>query len=265
MIIPSMPNAEYHATKSVGSSQAKLVLDSIQLFKDERDGLIAREKTAAMAFGTLAHTAILEPDVFSQITTATGPINPGTGKPYGLGTVKFTEWQAANPGVTVVPSSLYTMMDRMPEAIRSLLRLPGQAEASVFTKINCVDVKCRPDKRIETSIYDLKTIDDIDGIDGHIRSYRFWFSAAWYRAVMKAETGEAHTFDLIFAEKKPPHRWRIVQLSPEYIEEGDYYVRDVIDKISRAQEMNDWRDKSPIYQTAAKPPSLGSFDHGEEL
>lgn len=265
MIHYAMSMPDYHASGSIGSSRAKLVLDSMQLFKDDVDGLIPHAPTAAMQFGTLTHTAVLEPDVFKQITTTTGPINPATGKSYGSDTKKFAEWQEANPGLTVVDPSLYVMMDRMPDVVHGLLSAAGPAESSVFVAEDGVSTKCRPDKLIGTAIYDLKTISDIDAIDAHIRSYRYWFSASWYRRVMKTETGLDHSFTLIFAESKPPHRWRIVDLSPELIEEGDYYVGDVLKKLARAQEMNDWRDKSPIRLTAARPASLGSFDHGEEL
>lgn len=265
MIHYAMDMKEYHASGAVGSSRAKLVLDSIQLFKDDVDGLIEHTPTKAMQFGTLVHTAVLEPDVFRQITTTAGPINPATNKPYGSDTKKFAEWQEANPGMTVVDPALYVMMDRMPLEVHDFLSRPGAAESSVFTADDGVSIKCRPDKLVGESIYDLKTISDIDAIDAHIRSYRYWFSAAWYRRCMKIETGQDHTFTLIFAESKPPYRWRIVDLSPEFIEEGDYYVGDVLKKLARAQELNDWRDKSPLRITAAKPPTLGAFDHGEEL
>lgn len=261
MIYPAMPMVDYHAAEGIGSSRAKLVLDSVQLLKDEMDGLVKHESTASTTFGTLAHTAVLEPDVFRQVTTSTGPINPGTSKPYGSDTVKFAEWQKANPHLTIVSPSLYTMIDRMPLEIRRLLASDGPSEESVFTANDGVTVKCRPDKRINRAIYDLKTIGDIDDIDKHIRTYRYWFSAAWYRKVMHVETGEPHTFDLIFAETAAPHRWALVHLSPEYIEEGDYYVSYVLGKIARAQETGDWSDKSPIHRTATKPEILGAFDH----
>jgi len=263
-----LPAADYHISPAIGSSRAKLVLDSIRLFKDDLDGLVSHAPTASMAFGTMAHLAILEPEKFYALTTTIGPINPATGKAYGSDTKKFAEWQAENPGMTVVDPSLYVMIERMPKEVRELLE-KGQSEVSVevsvFTADGEVSIKCRPDKLFENSIYDLKTINDIDAIDSHIRSYRYWFSAAWYRHCMKLATGIEHSFTLIFAESKPPYRWRIVDLSPELIEEGNYYVKDVINRISLAMEYDEWDDKAPIRITAARPASLGSFDHGEEI
>lgn len=260
-----LPAADYHADPAIGSSRAKLVLDSIRLFKDDLDGLIPRTPTASMAFGTMAHLAVLEPDRFHDQTTTTGPVNPATGKAYGADTKKFAEWQAENPGLIVVDPSLYVMLERMPKEIRDALQTLGQSEVSAFAEDNGVLIKCRPDRLIEDAIYDLKTINDIDAIDAHIRSYRYWFSAAWYRRVMKIATGIDHSFTLIFAESKPPYRWRIVDLSPELIEEGNYYVADVVKKIGLAQEYDEWGDLSPIRVTAARPVSLGAFDHGEEI
>jgi len=264
MIIPNLPNADYHSRLEVGSSLAKTVLDSIQLYKDTLDGIVPRKTSSSFEFGTQFHMAVLEPSRYVAGAVKNGPINPATGKTYGAETKKYAEWQEANPGKFVADPAVALMIARMPQEVAFILMGNGESELSVFATVEEVAAKCRPDRLVGTKIYDVKTIDSIDAIDGNIRSYLYWFTAAWYRAVMKAETGDDHTFELIFAEKKPPYRWRIVQLSPEYIEEGDYYVRDVVKRIARAAEMNDWSDKSPLYQTAAKPPSLGAFDHGDE-
>lgn len=260
MIDHHMSSQDYHSRPEVGSSSAKLVLDSIQLYKDELNGLIEHKQSAAMQFGTLAHLAILEPDKFAAKTTCVGPVNPKTLQPFGRETKAFTEWQEANPDVIVVDKSLYYMIARMPPSIAEMLTL-GNSEASVFADVCGVPAKCRPDKLFNSRIYDLKTIDDLDNIDNNIRSFRYWYSAAHYRAVMLAETGGHHSFELIFAEKKPPYRWAVVELSPEYIEIGDYYVGYVMGEIKRAKETGNWADRSPIRRVATKPESLGAFDH----
>lgn len=263
MIDYHMSSQDYHARPEVGSSGAKLVLDSIQLYKDEVDGFIEHKQSAAMQFGTLAHLAILEPAKFESRTTCVGPINPKTLQAYGRETKAFTEWQEANPDVIVIDKSLMMMISRMPPAIAEMLSM-GNSEVSVFADVCGVPAKCRPDKLFNGQIYDLKTIDDLDNIDNNIRNFRYWYSAAHYRAVMLAETENIHSFELIFAEKKPPYRWAVVELSPEYIEIGDYYVGHVMGEIKRAMRTGNWADRSPIRRIATKPELLGAFDHDHQ-
>lgn len=264
MIYHNLPPQEYHARPEIGSSRAKLVLDSIQLLKDEMDGMVEHKPSAAMKFGTLAHLAVLEPRKFLLLTTTTGPLNEKTGKEYGRETKAWSEWETANPGMTVVHPSLYAMLSRMPADVKNLLAGEGESEVSIFSPINGIAAKVRPDRLTENEILDLKTIADIDDIDNAIRRWRYWFSAAYYRAGVESETGKPLSFRLIFAESAPPHRWAIVGLSPEYVEIGDYYVRFVTDQIKRAQDNDDWADKSSIYRIATKPESLGGFDHDQQ-
>lgn len=264
MIDLSLPIESYHARSEIGSSRAKLVLNSIQLLKDDMDGLLEHKQSAAMQFGTMAHMAVLEPEKFRSLTTTTGPVNEKTGKEYGRDTKSWTEWEAANPTMTVVHPSLYRMLDRMPRDVRELLSGDGQSEVSIFTPINGVAAKVRPDRITESEILDLKTIGDLDDIDASIKRWKYWFSAAYYRAGVSSELGQAIPFRLIFAESAPPHRWAVVSLTPEYIDNGDYYVRYVTDQIKRAQDTGDWSDKSSIYRIATKPESLGAFDHDNQ-
>ncbi len=96
------------------------------------------------------------------------------------------------------------MLERMPADVKEIFDAKGVAELSVFEPLNNVSVKCRPDWLMPDHIYDLKTIDDINRIDRHMRDMKYWFTSGWYRMVMDMATGKSHEHTFIFAEKKPP-------------------------------------------------------------
>ncbi len=253
----NMSDTDYHAHAYIGSTTAKLALESTQLFKDAIDGIIPKPDEAHFQMGRIAHMMLLEPDRFAQQITATGPINPGTGKMYGRGTNKFADWQAENPDVIVVEPELPRMLERMPDEVKEIFAQDGVAEESIFVPMGDKwGMKCRNDWRVGTEIKDYKTINDINDCEKHIRKLSYWFSAEWYKCVNFQETGKKHTHQLIFSEKKAPHRWRIYTLDDDYLN----YAQDKFEEtkmiIHHRFESGDWRDQSPIKHEADLPQYL---------
>lgn len=257
------PAEQYHQSAAIGSSRAKLAVTSLQLFKDAQDGLVRFPDKPCYQIGRLAHMMVLEPDRFASLVVKDGPINPNTGAPYGRNTKAFAEWQADNPTAHVVETWLYTLLGRMPDEVRDIFR-DGRPEVSCrLTNELGLHVQCRPDWINGTDVWDLKTIDDIADIDKAVRKYLYWFSQEWYRSVLKSATGQAHGFTFIFAEKKPPHRWRIVPLSEEYCDLSAFYVQDTMERIAEAQRTGDWRDRKSVHYECHKPEWFGI--DGDEL
>jgi hypothetical protein len=216
-------------------------------------GILPAYDSPAFQVGRLAHMMILEPDRFAEQVVTQGPSNEKTGKPYGRDTKAFQEWQALNPGLTVVDPWLHLALDRMPQQVGDMLT-GGIAEASVFADLPCgLRVKCRPDYLRGTDIYDLKTCADVDDAERNIRTYSYWFSHAWYRMTMKQATQKPHEMRFIFVEKSPPHRWRIVTLSAEYVEYADNRCDELIGKISEAVRLDTFTDSDPIEVEAGLP------------
>lgn len=260
MIHHNMAAETYHAYKAIGSTTAKAGLVSRQLLRDTMDGII-KFSSPSLKFGTLAHRLVLEPEKFTEQAVGHGPINEKTGQPYGQETKVFAQWQAENPDKIVVDATALRMLGRMPAPVREALA-GGVSEASAFASLGKVSAKCRPDHLRGTVIRDLKTINDIDLIPKHIVRYKYWFSAAWYRAVMRAETGESHDFTLIFAESKPPHRWRIVELDASYRMHGADAVKRIVSMIEESTASGDWSDQGEIEQMESLPEYL--YDDEEE-
>jgi hypothetical protein len=257
VIIHDLPDTAYHARPEIGSTTAKLMLTSPQLFHDRRTGLDVFPDRPAFAIGRAAHAMVLEPDRFDELYTSKGPTNPRTGKPYGRETQAFTDWQEENPGLTVVDPWLYLALERMPQEVCEILS-GGASEVSVFQDLPALGygVKARPDYLRGTEISDLKTIDKIEDCERALHRYSYWFSHAWYRMAMKLETKQEHSMSFIFMEKSAPHRWKIVDLAQEYIVFADRRVDEIMGQIADGIRTGDWCDKSEIRSVAPIPSWL---------
>lgn len=264
-IIKDMPFSDYLADDGLGSSAAKLAIKSVQLLRDYQTGIYSVAEKSHHQIGKLVHMATLEPERFRQMVTCDGPINEKTGKPYGRDTKAFADWIDANPGKIVVEQWVPLMLSRMPSQVRDIF-IGGSSEVSVFQTlpVSGLQVKCRCDYLHAGTIEDLKTCDDVDRAEYEITKWKYWFQFGWYRMVMKAETGESHRFRFIFAEKKPPYRWRIVPLDVEYQMYADAMVDDTIAKILEARDSGDWSDRGEVEQMASLPDYLNETDDESE-
>jgi hypothetical protein len=256
MIIHGQPDTEYHADPHIGSTDAKLWIDSPQLFKDKQDGVVIRKDSRAFQLGRAAHLLFLQPDEFTK-AISTGPINEKTGKPYGPDTSAYSSWATMNPGKIVLGQrdldDLNRMQDRMPAQIKDILRPGGVAESSYYLTLAGVAVKCRPDWIIDGTIYDLKSIGNMADAEKHISKFKYWFSHAWYRMIVKAETGKTMPFRFIFAEKSPPYRWRIIDIDADWIGYADATVDRVLGEIAEAQRTGDYSDRGEVSVMASRP------------
>jgi hypothetical protein len=260
---PQISMADYHAHQAIGASTAKLALKSLQLFDDARRGVYVQADRPHFQIGTLVHMMVLEPEKFARLVTTLGPINPATGKMYGRDSLKFAAWQAENPGVVVVEQWIFLMLARMPPEVKALLK-GTVSESSVFAELGGLQVKCRPDALKPGLIIDLKTCDDVDKIERDIAKLKYWFTAAWYRAVMRAATGQRHAHKFVFVEKSPPYRWRIVDLDAGYNMHGDSAVNAVVDSIYAASQAGDFSDHGDIDQMVGMPQWMEIEAEGED-
>jgi hypothetical protein len=256
MIKLSQPDTEYHSDPSIGSTTAKLWMESPQLFADEINGRRPRKDSRAFQFGRAAHAFFTDTALFDRCIS-TGPINEKTGKPYGADTKAHTEWAAENPGKIILGQSeindLRTMDSRMPAEIRAILEAEKVVESSYYQSIAGVPVKCRPDVISRGAIHDLKTVGNINDCEKHLTKFKYWFSAAWYRMIVRAESGISMPFRFIFAEKASPFRWRLIDMDADWMGWADDTVDRVVGEIGHAFATMDFSDKSPVHQIVSRP------------
>lgn len=252
-IIYNQPADDYHANTSIGSSTAKLWLISPQLVRDAMDGLYAVEDKGHYQIGKLAHQMILEPAEFKRRVVSEGPINKSTSKPYGRDTAAFATWQAANPDLTVVEPWLHTMLARMPAEIRAILSGYGKSEVGIYQTLAGVQVKARLDWLDDRMITDVKTINSMDDAERAISRFRYWFQAGWYRMLAKAQFGRAMGWQFVFCEKRPPFRWRVIELDADWLSYADEQADEVLGALSRAQKSGNWSDTGEVAVMASRP------------
>jgi len=268
MILLRQSDAAYHANPAIGSTTSKLWLESPRLFHDQITGVRRRKDSKALLFGRAAHCMFLQPDEYER-RVSSGPINDKTGKPYGTDSQAYAAWAAQNPDAIVLSADerwdLTHMHDRMPAQVREILAPGGVAESSYYQTLAGVDVKCRPDWIVGGTIYDLKTVGNMADAEKHISKFKYWFSHAWYRMIVKAETGQSMPFRFIFAEKAPPYRWRIVDIDADWIGYADATVDRVLGEIALAQDTGDYSDRGEVCLMASRPAwESDDEDEGEE-
>jgi hypothetical protein len=265
MIYYDMPESVYHASLNLGQSTLKLAYKSLRLMRDKLDGIYQPAQSPAMGLGSIIHKMVLQPGTIK--TTESGPINERTGRPYGRDTKAFDEWQAANPDMVVIEPWVRIMLDRMPQEIGDIFAA-GTHEVSILreeTKTGIL-VKCRADSlNWMATITDLKTTNDCDGdaIDREVRRYMYWFQASFYRRLFLQETGETHRFQFVFAEKRPPFRWRVVRLSADYNLWADEQVARVLNNVAGAVKTGDFSDAEGIEHMTFLPDFMDQ-DEPEE-
>lgn len=260
-LVESMPDSEYHATRHVSASRAKLCLESMQLYKDVEDGLVPHNDSPALEVGRIAHMAVLEPERFARQIRVEGPINPKTNKMFGRDTQAWKDWEAEHPGVMVVDPWLFTSLQRMPDEVRDLYSA-GRNEVSCFAEINGLPVKCRPDCLLlsEGEVIDHKTIDNIHKCERQIAALSYWFSAGWYRAVLYSLFNRPFGYTFIFQEKAFPCRWRKIRLSEAYLDLADEKAAKVMEDLSTAYRTGEWGDTSDLNHVIDPPQWLDPDD-----
>lgn len=106
-----------------------------------------------------------------------------------------------------------------------LLAQPGRSEISLFWRDDEWDVtrRARFDRLTDSGVnVDLKSTVSVarKKIEYTVLDYGYDLSAAWYEDVARGLGIDLTATALIFVEKTPPYRVRVVELSPEFIDRG---------------------------------------------
>ena len=235
------------------------------------------EPTKSMLFGRAVHTAILEPDKFTEKyicmddsaivekLRANGSKNPRT-------TNEYKEWygkfQLDNLGKETLDEETHQRIQAMVDAAHTnaaaagLLQAPGETEVS-FTWVDestGVPLKARLDKLLTSGrIIDVKTCPDarLDQFQRSIWQYRYDIQGAVYAAAIrranKAATKQIMTF--ICIETDPPHCVAVYELDPVALEVGQMAMDRCIELYQDCTETGMW----PGYDDAITPISLPAW------
>lgn len=227
------------------------------------------EPTAAMAAGTLAHCAILEPEKVDQQYQ----VGPDVAKT----TKAWKEFEAAlPPGVIgIKPDQHATAMAQR----AAVLQLPdvkeafasGHAEVSAWwpDPITGVLCKCRPDFVHECDggvvLFDLKTTVNASPSEfaRSVARYRYHVQAAYYSDGYKIASGkDVLGFVFLCVESDYPFAASALMLDEESFEHGRREYRRNVNTYAACLERGEW----PGYSTAIETVSLPAWAmRGEEV
>lgn len=263
------PIETYHADPALGSGDIRAYGRASQLFKDTVDGICDKE-TDSMLFGSASHLSMLEPEKFIERVAV---------KPEGMNfsTIEGKAWRKAHSDRIIITAEnaahLMRMHQRMPAPVCEIFAA-CKKEVTVRTELDGLPVQCRPDLwNIEAKrFYDLKTIGAIEDIEISIWKRGYHVQLEWYRRVLFAETGIKHDSRLIFVETKPPYRWRICDLDPDYRAIAVEAVDEALHGIRARMKSGCWSDDGDIEEVVAPPrwaegliPEFADADADEEI
>ena len=210
------------------------------------DDDIANEDTPAYLLGRAAHTRILEGELkYYRDYAIGGPINPKTGKPYGVNTNAFAEWSAAigKPVLTDEQSELIANLAvgfcRNTNAVS--LIADGIPEAVVRAEYCGMPCQSRIDfYSYERGIIDLKTCEDINWFEADAKRYGYAYQMAFYRSMVRIATSKTVPVHFIAVEKREPFRCGVWRVDEQLLDNCESENAAAIERLKRYIETDVW-------------------------
>ena len=262
-----LSNTDYHAdTDYLSSSRLKEALPEWHKSGGSPD---------ALAFGTLVHEVVLEPESLGRYTALDaakiGVKSDGTvaQNPTMTAAWKRAVADAEAQGQTVIPVDWWDRAHRMrdaiaahPEARALLLDGEGRYELSAFAVDGEVRVKARFDRLIPGAIVDLKTTAAKPGhasLTGVVGNYGYALSASHYLRAAELLGIHATEFVLVFVSKDESPLVTVCPLSEEWLEVGRRQRALALDRITgRAEPYEGATGRLTLY------PPAWALDHTDE-
>lgn len=239
-----MSNADYHALPSVSKSGLDLIRKAPALYKWRRENPML--PTPAMRMGTLAHTAVLEPDTLRDRVMVAPKVDRRT-------SAGKSEWEAfliASEGKELVEIDELEKLVKIRDAVwahpaaNKAMRQISEVESSIFWAMDGVDCRCRPDAITSGNvIVDLKTTRDAspEGFAKSIAQYRYHVQAAFYSdGYLKAFGAPPRGFVFIAVETEPPFLVGVYVSSEAMTIRGRSDYETDLQTYRRCIEADDW-------------------------
>ena len=276
-IIRDEPVETYHANEAcISHSRLKVYADRPLRYKARFiDQTEPAPRSAAMDFGNVAHSLILEPDTYLDRYAIYPPAPDGmllnmdgspkrTSKEYKQWKTDVLDgWEKMHEGKRFVNAEddrkARDMRDSvMSHAAASRLLRDGISEVTFRSEqlANGLRLQCRtdywsPDGKYvsdgESYAVDLKTVDDLDSIEHTAAKLLYYRQAGFYRRVaslaglvMPDMQTPFHRFYFIFVEKNAPHECAVVELQDSAIAQGANESGDDLRAISKAIRDEHW-------------------------
>ena len=238
----------------ISSSDIRRLLRSPAHFRNP-----AKMESAAMAFGTLVHTFVLEPHVAEARYRARADVDGRTKE--GKAVRDWEQSLTAQQGVQFISRSDYDAAVSIATSVRTHLGATsllagGMAEVSGTADNFCgINARIRPDYLCDDRIIDLKTCADARN-DAFVRSvlnYGYDVQAAYYLDVAEAIDGKKRKFFWCAVEKDAPYAVAVYEASDAMIERGRREYRKAIELYLECASLDLWPAYSQQIQQLELP------------
>ncbi len=261
-IIYDMPAAEYHASPALSNSMlSSLAITPAHCYALHIDPQRpAREGTAPMKLGRLAHAMILEPHTVGEAFAV---------RPDGMTftTKAGKAWRASiGAGVSIVTADEYAASQKQRDAIMSVgvlrhLLSVGKPEVSLFWTDAATGLACRarPDwlhfvapKRVIA--LDIKTISELRerSVDRAITAYGYHRQRAHYVNGLRACGLEVEEFGFAFVTSTYPYIAMPVLLDDETLNQGHDEIDELVARFAHCRQTGVW----PAFGDGFQPAGL---------
>lgn len=257
-LLRDVPPAAYHAdTEWISNSMLKVFNDSRRKYEAR---FIKRQlpsySSKAMDIGTVAHAAILEPHIITDVCTVVPNevLQKRNGVPCARAGKPYEEWLAENCDKVILTQAelnsvrgMFESVYRHPIATR-YLRAPGKCEQSIYWECAKTGVprRCRLDKPVPEhgAIVDIKTTYNVAryAFSKAIVDYGYHQQAAFYTEGFEAVWDETPDFVFIAVETEAPYLCRVYTLPGRAFDEGLRLVHDGLATLKACQASGDWSD-----------------------
>lgn len=263
-MIATMTNAEYHAHAAIGSTQLKEILRSPAHYwaKYRAPDREPFEPTPAMQFGTVVHSAILEPDTLAAVAIAL-PDDPPS-KRSKDGAAWWADFEREANGRIILSADRYSDAITIANTVRAhetcaLLLADCEFELSGFWRDPATGIECkfRPDaiKRNRSIIVDVKTTADAseESFAKSIANFGYHLSAAHYiEGSLQAMDSQAHSFVFIAVETEPPYAIAVYRADATVTSKGAFDREKALRRMAECSAAGEW----PGYPAGIWPISL---------
>lgn len=244
-LIPQMDSAAYHSSAGISKHGLDLIRKAPALYQHKKAN--PEEPTPAMRWGTLAHTAILEPDKMDEETF----ILPACDRRTKEGKEIYAQAMREAAGRTIITLEEAQQLDDMRDAFyaekacRNAVQNIEHIEASLYWIDPFQDVQCRARMdaiRKDGIVIDYKTTQDATpkAFLRTVLSFRYHVQAAFYLDALKTVTGQDGTFLLIAQEKTPPYLSCVYVVGDDLIEQGRKEYREDLAAYKTCFDTGDW-------------------------
>lgn len=254
-LVTGMPNEEYHAYDGISKSG----LDLIDRSPAHYFFAARREPSRAMEIGTAIHTALLEPDRFSEEYVLLRNVKDRRASEYKAAVkVHGSERVLVSHEADSVAGMQESVMSQ-PDAKHALSHGFGYKEVSAFIEDpeTGVLLRCRYDslRMDDHKSTDLKKTRNASPEDfaKSILNYRYHVQDAMYSHIYELLTGEPLDFRFLAVEDQPPHCAMVYTLDEESKAIGFEQYRENLRTYADCLNAGEWPGYADPVQTIGLP------------